>query len=328
MMKFKRHSESHMHRPDSGSKEWQLIEKALLESHAEQRRSRRWGIFFKSLTFVYLFVLLWAIRMPMMQQEGSISADNFAAVIEINGPIAAQQDANADAIIHAIREAFDHEGAKGLILRINSPGGSPVQAGYVYDEIQRLKQNKPDFPVYAVISDIGASGAYYIAAAADEIYADKASLVGSIGVIGSGFGFEGAMKKLGIERRLYTAGEHKAFLDPFSPEVPEEKEFWNGVLKLTHQQFIDQVKKGRGDRLQVTPDVFSGLIWTGEQALEMGLIDGLGSASFVARTQLDTEELVNFTYQPEPWERLVKEFGASVGHGVMSVLANPSMNLR
>merc|ERR1711879_417347 len=197
----------------------------------------------------------------------------------------------------------------GLILRINSPGGSPVQAGYVFDAIRRLKETRPDFPVYAVIVDLGASGAYYIAAAADEIYADKASLVGSIGVVGSGFGFVDTMKMLGVERRSYTSGEHKGFLDPFQPERDEEKAFWESVLKVTHRQLIEQVKLGRGERLKDSPDLFSGLIWSGEQALEMGLIDGLASSSQIAREKLGTEELVNFTYHERPWEELIGKFG-------------------
>ena len=252
-----------------------------------------------------------------------------AAVIEVNGVIAADEDASADRIITALRDAFEDESARGVILRINSPGGSPVQSGYVYDEIKRLKETRPDFPVYAVIMDLGASGAYYIAAAADEIYADKASLVGSIGVVGSGFGFTGLMEKLGVERRQYTAGEHKGFLDPFQPENPDEKAFWEGVLKVTHNQFIEQVKKGRGDRLQLdTPDLFSGLVWSGEQAVEIGLIDGLASSSQVAREKLHTDELVSFTRQPKPWEDLISRLGASFGQGIATFMNEQTIELR
>ncbi|ASP39883.1 S49 family peptidase [Bacterioplanes sanyensis] len=315
-------------RPADDSKEWRLIEKVLMDMQGEQRKARRWGIFFKSLTFLYLIAILWIVRMPVEEAATVGGGDSYAAVIEVNGPIAADQDASADLIVGSLRSAFKDEAALGVILRINSPGGSPVQSGYVYDEIKRLKETRPDFPVYAVIMDIGASGAYYIAAAADEIYADKASLVGSIGVVGSGFGFVDAMEKLGVERRLYTAGEHKGFLDPFSPENPEEREFWGSVLNVTHQQFINQVKAGRGDRLASDPDLFSGLVWSGEQALELGLIDGLASSSQVARDKLGTEELVNFTHQPHPWEELVRRFGASIGSGFATVLANPSLTLR
>jgi len=316
-------------RPAEDSKEWKLIEKVLTDMQGEQRRSRRWGIFFKSLTFIYLFALLMMFRMSGNETQIEIPGDNYAAIIEVNGVISANDDANADAIINSLRDAFKDESALGVILRINSPGGSPVQAGYVYDEIKRLKETRPDFPVYAVIMDLGASGAYYIAAAADEIYADKASLVGSIGVVGSGFGFTGLMDKLGVERRQYTAGEHKGFLDPFQPENPDEKAFWQNVLKVTHNQFIDQVKKGRGDRLKLdTPDLFSGLVWSGEQALDIGLIDGLASTSQVSREKLGTEDMVNFTYKPKPWEDLISRLGASFGHGIATFMNEQTISLR
>lgn len=317
-----------MNRPEDSSKEWKLIEKLVMDLQKEQRRTRRWGIFFRSLMFIYLFALLWFIRLPVDDAMEMADGEPFAAIVEINGAIAADQDANADTIITGIRNAFDNEAAAGLILRINSPGGSPVQAGYVYDEIKRLKSLRPEFPVYAVIVDLGASGAYYIAAAADEIYADKASLVGSIGVVGSGFGFTGIMDKVGVERRTYTAGDHKGFLDPFQPEREDEREFWQGVLKVTHKQFIDQVKHGRGDRLSDDPDLFTGLIWSGEQALELGLIDGLASSSQVAREQLNTEELVNFTLRPDPIQELVGKLGASLGKGIATTVMGQGIQLR
>ena len=317
-----------MNRPEDSSKEWKLIEKLVMDLQKEQRRTRRWGIFFRSLMFIYLFALLWFIRLPVDDAMEMADGEPFAAIVEINGAIAADQDANADTIITGIRNAFDNEAAAGLILRINSPGGSPVQAGYVYDEIKRLKTLRPEFPVYAVIVDLGASGAYYIAAAADEIYADKASLVGSIGVVGSGFGFTGIMDKVGVERRTYTAGDHKGFLDPFQPEREDEREFWQGVLKVTHKQFIDQVKQGRGDRLSDDPDLFTGLIWSGEQALELGLIDGLASSSQVAREQLNTEELVNFTLRPDPIQELVGKLGASLGKGIATTVMGQGIQLR
>lgn len=320
--------ENTVQRPES-TKEWKLIEKVVMEMQREQKRSRRWGIFFKLLTFTYLLGVIMLFRAPMEGVE--VKPDgNYAAVVEVNGVIAADQDANADALIGSIRDAFKDKKALGLILRINSPGGSPVQAGYVYDEIVRLKATRDDFPVYAVIMDLGASGAYYIAAAADEIYADKASLVGSIGVVGSGFGFTGLMEKLGVERRQYTAGAHKGFLDPFMPENDEEKEFWQSVLKVTHQQFIDQVKKGRGERLKVegNPDLFSGLVWSGEQALELGLIDGLASSSQLAREQWDTDKLVDFTRRLNPWDEFIRKFGASFGKGVATIFTEQSLTLR
>ena len=321
------HEGQGMNRPDDQSKEWKLIEKVVMEMQTEQKRARRWGIFFKLLTFAYLFGLVMLFRMQGDALQ-TMPEGTYAAVVEVNGVIAADQDASADLLITAIRDAYADPAALGLILRINSPGGSPVQAGYVFDEIRRLKQTRENFPVYAVITDLGASGAYYIAAAADEIYADKASLVGSIGVVGSGFGFTGALEKLGIERRQYTSGEHKGFLDPFQPENPQQRAFWEDVLKVTHQQFINQVKLGRGDRLTDNPELFSGLIWSGEQALGLGLIDGLASASQVARERLNTEELVNFTYQPSPWDELVRKLGASFGQGFASMLMQQSLTLR
>ncbi|MFT6450127.1 MAG: protease-4 [Oleispira sp.] len=309
----------------TSSKEWKLIEKVVTGLQDEQRKSRRWGIFFKLATLAYVIFIVFMLKGPMGSSVSG-SSGPYAAVVEVNGVIAADQDASADNIITALRDAFEDEQVLGVILRINSPGGSPVQSGYVYDEINRLKAIR-ELPVYAVISDLGASGAYYIAAAADEIYADKASLVGSIGVVGSSFGFTGVMEKLGVDRRLYTSGEHKGFLDPFSPENPEEKKFWQGVLKVTHDQFIEQVRLGRGDRLKETPDVFSGLIWSGEQALEMGLIDGLSSTGALVRTKFNTEEMVNFTRQPDPWESLVQKLGASIGAGLATVVTAPSLQL-
>ena len=293
-----------------GDKEWQLIEKLLMQQNKESRRSRRWGIFFKLLTFTYLFVILFLFTLPnWMGDSGASLGGAHTALVDINGVISDQDIANADTIVTGLRNAFEDENTQGVIMRINSPGGSPVQSGYVYDEIMRLKGLYPNTKVYAVISDIGASGAYYIAAAADEIYADKASLVGSIGVISSSFGFVDTMEKLGVERRVFTSGENKAFLDPFSPLKKSDKEFWQGVLAVTHKQFISQVKKGRGDRLKSDEQVFSGLIWTGEQALEMGLIDGLGSTGFVAREVVGEENIVDFTLKRSPFEKFADRLG-------------------
>lgn len=295
---------------EASKKEWKLIEKMLNGLFVEQRRARRWGIFFKLLTFGYLFALL-GFFLVGQELNTEVSPQQHTAIIEIKGAISADEEANADSIVWALREAYKEEKARAVILRINSPGGSPVQAGYIYDEIKRLRAQTPEKPVYAVISDIGASGAYYIAAAADEIYADKASLVGSIGVVAGGFGFVDLMQKLGVERRLYTAGEHKAFLDPFSPSDGAEKEFWQSVLNTTHQQFIDQVRQGRGDRLKDDPKLFSGLVWTGEQALELGLVDGLGSSSYVAREIIQVEKLVDYSPKQAPWQKLVDQLGVS-----------------
>ncbi|MDR6917654.1 protease-4 [Pseudomonas sp. 3296] len=295
-------------------KSWKLLEKTLLAGVQEQRRSRRWGIFFKLLTFVYLFVAL-ILFTPLMDMEKSATrSSSYTALIDVVGMIADKESASADNIVGSLRAAFEDDKVKGIILRINSPGGSPVQSGYVYDEIVRLRALHPQIKVYAVISDLGASGAYYIASAADQIYADKASLVGSIGVTAAGYGFVGTMEKLGVERRTYTSGEHKSFLDPFQPQKPEETQFWQGVLDTTHQQFINSVKKGRGDRLKDKehPELFSGLIWSGEQALPLGLIDGLGNASSVARDVIGEKELVDFTVQESPFDRFSKKLGASV----------------
>jgi protease-4 len=297
------------------AKSWKLLEKTLLASVHEQRRARRWGIFFKLLTFVYLFGLVYLFS-PLFHSDKSsaLGSGSYTALIEIRGLIADKEAASADNLVGSLRAAFDDKKVKGVILRINSGGGSPVQSGYVWDEIKRLRGLHPDVKVYAVISDIGASGAYYIASAADQIYADKASLVGSIGVTAAGYGFVGTMEKLGVERRAYTSGEHKSFLDPFQPAKPEETAFWQGVLDTTHNQFIDVVKKGRGDRLkfQQHPELFSGLIWNGEQALQLGLIDGLGNASSVARDVIGEQELVDFSVEDSPFDRFSKKLGASV----------------
>jgi len=300
----------------SDDKTWALIEKTMLASVQEQRRARRWGIFFKLLTFAYLILML-VLFTPLLslgKKGGVTESGTHTALIELKGVIADDEKASADNVVTALRKAFDDSNTRGVVLRINSPGGSPVQSGYIYDEIKRLRGLHPDIKLYAVITDLGASGAYYVASAADAIYADKASLVGSIGVTAASFGFVGTMEKLGVERRVYTSGEHKAFLDPFQPQKPEETRFWQQVLDTTHQQFIDSVKKGRGDRLKVEghPELLSGLVWSGEQALSLGLIDGLGSASYVARDVIKEERLVDFTQEESPFDRFAKRLGASV----------------
>ncbi|MDO6440693.1 MULTISPECIES: S49 family peptidase [unclassified Marinobacter] len=312
--------------PESG-RDWRLIEKLVMSLQSEQRRSRRWGIFFKFLTFAYLFALLAIVWSPF---GGSLDATvgKHTAVVEVNGPIAADELASADNIVGSLRSAFEQEDAVAVVLRINSPGGSPVQSGYVYDEIKRLREEYPGKKLYAVISDIGASGAYYIASAADEIYANRASLVGSIGVVAGGFGFTGAMEKLGVERRLYTAGENKAFLDPFSPQQEQEVDFWQSVLENTHQQFIEAVKEGRGDRLADDERLFSGLVWSGQQALELGLIDGLGSTSHVARQVVGQEDLVDYSHRKGALRDLVDQLGVSFGQGIAGQLVESRLELR
>lgn len=297
---------------------WYMLDKIIAESQTEQRRARRWGIFFKLLTFFYLFAAI-ALFSPVAQQGGGFSsmAKDHTALVKVRGVIAEDQEADANRIATGLRNAFENKHVKAVILSINSPGGSPVQSGYVYDEIRRLRAKYPAIPVYAVIGDIGASGAYYIAAAADRIYASESSLVGSIGVTAAGFGFVGTLEKLGMERRNYTSGEHKSFLDPFSPEKPDERVFWQDVLAKTHQQFIKRVRDGRGDRLKESPDLFSGLVWNGEQALAMGLIDGLGSPGQVARDVIGVEDVVDYTPQKNPFESFTHRMGASFAQGVI-----------
>lgn len=295
-------------------KSWRLLEKAVLAGVQEQRRARRWGIFFKLLTFLYLFGALLMFSPLFDLQKTAARGETHTALVEVRGMIADNEAASADNIVSSLRAAFEDPKTKGVVLRINSPGGSPVQSGYIYDEIRRLRGEHPDTKVYAVIIDLGASGAYYIASAADEIYADKASLVGSIGVTAASFGFVDLMGKLGVERRVYTSGEHKAFLDPFQPQKDDETRFWQGVLDTTHRQFIESVKNGRGDRLKVDghPELFSGLVWSGEQALELGLVDKLGSTSYVAREVIGAKEIVDYTKQDTPFDRFAKRLGASM----------------
>ena len=295
---------------DNSSTEQAVVNRIAWEAIAEQRRARRWGIFFKLFFAAYL-VLFTLVYLPVDWSSGAMVGVKHTALIDIEGVIAPDLDANADYIVAGLRDAFEDKNTAGVILRINSPGGSPVQAGYVYDEIIRLKNLHPDIPLYAVISDICASGGYYIASAADKIYANKASVVGSIGVVMSGFGFVDAIDKLGIERRLMHAGKNKGFLDPFSPLKTEEVEHIEGVLDDVYQQFIDVVKKGRGDRLKNDEKIFSGLIWTGEQSLDLGLVDALGSAGYVAREVIGAEEIVDYTKRDTYFDRFAKKIGAS-----------------
>jgi len=279
------------------------------EGLKEQKRTRRWGIFFKVLTFVYLFVLL-AMLNPGM--KSGTTDGKHTALVELKGVIAPGAEASADNIVTGLRAAFKDPDTAGVILRINSPGGSPVQSGYIYDEILRLREKYPDMPMYAVISDICASGGYYVAAAADKIYADQASIVGSIGVRMDNFGFVDAMKKLGIERRTLTAGKSKALLDPFAPQDKRVVKHMHGLLKSVHNQFINAVKQGRGDRLKEVDGMFEGLIWTGDQGVEIGLVDELGSSSYVAREVIGEENIVNFSVQPDFLERFSKKIGAQI----------------
>ena len=277
----------------------------------EQRRNRRWGIFFKLLFAVYIlgFFIIYLTGSQDLG-VGTRSGQQHTALVDIEGAIGVGSKASADNIVSGLRAAYKNKNIAGLILRINSPGGSPVQAGYVNDEIYRLREEHPDIPVYAVISDLCASGGYYIASAADKIYADKASLVGSIGVIMAGFGFVDTLEKLGVERRVRHAGDNKAFMDPFSPLKEDEVAHVDSLLNEIHEQFKSVVRKGRGQRINVDDDtVFNGLVWTGERAMEIGLVDALGSSSYVAREVIGVEEIVNYSHKPNYLDRLVNRFG-------------------
>ena len=289
----------------------------------EQRRARRWGIFFKLLTFAYLIALLVILR--DYEYEESVKGEKHSALVEVKGVIFAGEEAGAENVISGLRKAFKDESTKGVILRINSPGGSPVQAGYINDEITRLRKKYPDIPLYAVIADMAASGGYYVAAAADKIYANKASIIGSIGVRMDSFGFVDAIDKLGIERRLLKAGENKAFLDPFLPLQQDEKEHVQTLLNEIHEQFIAVVKQGRGDRLNGIPNLFSGLVWTGEESLELGLIDGLASAGNVAREVIGAEDVVDFTKKREWFERFTDRLGTAIAKSIESQLLQPNL---
>ncbi len=282
----------------------------------EQRRTRRWGIFFK---FALLMYALGIFYLYIPKTSSDLSIGTHTALVEISGPIADNAFANANSIIAGLRAAYKDKNTKGIIIRINSPGGSPVQAGYINDEIYRLKEKYPNIPIHAVVTDICASAAYYIAVAADDIYANKASIVGSIGVLMDGYGFVDTMKKVGVERRLMTAGEHKGFLDPFSPVKPEDKAHMQGLLNNIHDQFIAVVKKGRGKRLLDHPKMFSGLVWTGEKGIDLGLIDGLGSVGYVAREVIGEEKVVDYTPRPNYLDRFAEKIGVATAAAFKSV---------
>jgi len=294
--------------PDSG---WErdTINRLAFAALDEQRRSRRWGIFFKILIFAYLFALL---GLYLWTDGASLHlSGKHVALVDIKGIISDGTDANADDVITGLRAAFEDTDTTGVIVRINSPGGSPVQAGYINDEIWRLRKKYPNTPLYAVITDMCASGGYYIAVAAEKIYADKGSIVGSIGVRMDSFGFVETLQKLGIERRLLTAGEHKGFLDPFLPERPEEISHIKGLLSEIHNQFIGVVKQGRGDRIKEDPELFSGLVWTGEQAKSLGLVDEIGSAGQVAREVFNTETIEDYTRRTNFLDRALEHLGTT-----------------
>jgi len=295
--------------------ERQLLEKIALASLNELRAKRRWGIFFKLAGLAYLVAIL--ILVVDWGASDKLVDKRHTALINVRGTIDASGDASAEKINGALQSAFEDKGTAGIIMRINSPGGSPVQSGIVYDEIRRLRTKYPDIALYAVVEDMCASGGYYIASAADKIYVDKASVVGSIGVLMDGFGFTGIMERLGVERRLLTAGENKGFLDPFSPQDMKQKQHAQVLLEEIHRQFIDVVRKGRGDRLKETPETFSGLMWTGAQSVKMGLADDFGTVDSVARDQIKVENILDYSVKENIAERFAKRLGADVSQALL-----------
>jgi protease-4 len=301
-----------------------VIERLAFSALREQRTARRWGLVFRFLILGYGVVLL---ALSLDWSWLGRSAEPHTALVSLEGVIEARGNANAELVIDSLQAAFKDHNTAGVVLRINSPGGSPVQAGMIHDEILRLRGLHPTIPLHVVVEDVCASGGYYVASAAERVFVDRASLVGSIGVLMDGFGFTGAMDKLGVERRLLTAGANKGFLDPFSPVSPEQRAHARRMLGEIHQQFIDVVKKGRGDRLKDDPDLFSGLVWTGERSVELGLADALGTVQSVARDVVKVENVVDFTARANFAERIAKRFGASFGAALGSVFSS-SVQLR
>jgi protease-4 len=295
-----------------------LLEKVAFAALNEQRAKRRWGIFFKLAGLSYLV----AVLVMVVDWGGSeqLADGRHTAVIHLHGTIEAQGEGSAQNINDALQAAFADKGTAGVVLRVNSPGGSPVQAGLVHDEIRRLRTKHPQIPLYVVVEDLCASGGYYVAVAADKIFVDKASIVGSIGVLMDGFGFTGTMDKLGVERRLLTAGENKGFLDPFSPQDAKQKEHAQVLLREIHKQFIEIVRRGRGTRLKETPDMFSGLMWTGSQSVRLGLADGFGTVGSVARDVIKADRIVEFTIKENIAERFAKRLRADSSQGVAGTL--------
>ena len=311
----------------SNERQWErnTLEKLVFATLNEQRSARRWKLFFRFLWLGLILALAWWIY-TSESVVSSVSAPH-TAMVEIKGEIASGAEANAQSVITSLRSAFEDSGAQAVVLLINSPGGSPVQAGIINDEITRLRQLH-DKPVYAVVEETCASAAYYIAAAADSIYVDKASLIGSIGVLMNGFGFTGLMEKIGVERRLLIAGENKAMLDPFSPQDEEQQAYVQAMLTQIHNQFIEVVIKGRGSRLKQNEDTFSGLIWSGQQSIELGLADGLGSLDYVAREIVKAENIVDYTQRENLGLRLAKRFGSSIGEGIYLAARSAGFQLK
>jgi protease-4 len=302
---------------DAAPPAWErsVLERVALKAIEEQRRARQWGVLFKLLWFILAFLILsaWLGWIGRTDRDAVVAGGRHTALVDLEGIIAPEGKASAERMIKALDRAFQDPGTVGVVLRINSPGGSPVQAGQINDEMRRLRAKYPKIPLYVVVQDLCASGGYYVAAGADRIYVDKASLVGSIGVIMGSFGFTGAMEKLGIERRAYTAGENKDFLDPFAPENPAQREYAQKMLDEIHQQFIKVVRQGRGARLKESPEIFSGLVWSGEKSVELGLADGFGSLESVARDVIKAKKVVDFTPEDNVFETLSRRLGTSFG---------------
>lgn len=303
--------------PTVGNWERDTLEKLVFATVQERRAARRWSIFFKLSFLIVALLALWAYYDFNFGSGDVENLGRHTALIEINGEIEAEGSGAADTVIPSLNKAFSDPGSAAVVLRIDSPGGSPVQAGIIVDEIQRLKRGYPDKPLYVVVDEICASGGYYIASAADRIYVNKASIVGSVGVLMDSFGFTGTMDKLGIERRLLTAGENKGFLDPFSPQSEKHREHAQAMLNEIHQQFISVVRAGRGKRLKETPETFSGLYWTGARAVDMGLADAFGTVDSVARDIVKAEDIVDYTAHEGLPERVLKKFGAAVGESAV-----------
>ncbi|WP_332878322.1 S49 family peptidase [Massilia sp. S19_KUP03_FR1] len=311
--------------PTVGNWERETLEKLVFATIKEKKAARHWSIFFKLSFLVLAFFCLWAFFDFNFSGSDDDILARHTALIEINGEIDSEGSGSADTVLPALNKAFADSGSAAVILRINSPGGSPVQAGIIVDEILRLKKGYPKKPLYVVVDEICASGGYYIAAAADNIYVNKASIVGSVGVLMDGFGFTGTMEKLGVERRLLTAGENKGFLDPFSPQSAKHKAHAQEMLDEIHSQFISVVRAGRGKRLKETPETFSGLYWTGARAVEMGLADGYGTVDTVARDIVKAEDIIDYTTHEGLPERVLKKFGASVGGGAVKAVSGTAL---
>jgi protease-4 len=316
--------------PPNGDEIWtrQLIERLVFATLTEQRRGRRWGIFFKLIFLVILLALILPIQWGTIPWGGGAGiGGRHTALVKVEGLISPGADTNAEHFISGLRSAFEDDDTAGVILYINSPGGSPVQAGEMFDEIMRLREAHPKVPVYAVAADICASGGYYVAAAAQEIYANRASIIGSIGVRAGSFGFTEAIGKLGIERRLYTAGTNKSFLDPFEPSQPEDVSHMQDMLNTIHRQFIKAVEQGRGERLTPAREIYSGLVWTGEQSTDLGLIDGLANTRYVAEQLIGASNIVDFTRRPKALERLLTNIESRLSRTLARILgldgANP-----